>query len=261
MFDYHMHSKISFDSQSEPADMVAAAERAGLKEICFTDHFDYYDEPRELAGPFDLDEYIRAYDTLSSDSLKIRRGIEFGLTCWNKDELTRLSAGYDFDFVIGSVHYLGDQDPYLKEYWEGKTVEKAFEEYVLKVLECVRTNADFDVLGHINYVCKSPNNPTHAPLHYADFSDIFDEIMKTLVQNGKGMEINTSGVDRCGIFLPTRDFIKRFRELGGEIITVGSDSHVPENVGKYIDGALDIAREVFGYVCTFEQRKPIFHKL
>ena len=261
MFDYHMHSKISFDSQSEPADMVAAAERAGLKEICFTDHFDYYDEPRVLAGSWDIEKYKSAYGALSSDRLKIRRGVEFGLTVWDKDELTNLTSTYDFDFVIGSVHYIRDQDPYVKEYWEGRTVEQAFEEYVMKVLECVKSGAGFDVLGHINYVCKSPNNPTRAPLHYYMFSDIFDEIMKTLAQNGQGMEINTSGIDRCGIFLPTVDFIKRFRELGGEIITVGSDSHVPENVGKYIDGALEIAKETFGYVCTFEQRKPIFHKL
>lgn len=261
MFDYHMHTRVSFDSKAEPQDMIAAAERAGLKEICFTDHFDYYDEPREMAGPFDIEEYKNAYGALSSDKLKIRRGIEFGLTPWNKDMLPEFAAQYDFDFILGSVHYVKGVDPYRESYWYEKTVERAFEEYVLKVLECVKAGADFDVLGHINYVCKSPNNLTHTPLHYHAFSDIFDEIMKILAYNGKGMEINTSGVDRCGIFLPTIDFIRRFRELGGEIITVGSDSHDPSRVGQYIDGALEIARDTFGYVCTFEQRKPIFHKL
>ena len=185
MFDYHMHTKISFDSQSEPADMLAAAERAGLREICFTDHFDYYDEPREMAGPVDIDAYKNAYGALSSDKLKIRRGIEFGLTPWDKDELTALTEKYDFDFVLGSVHYVKGHDPYLPEYWCGKTVDQAFEEYVLKVLECVKAGVGFDVLGHINYVCKSPNNSTHTPLHYDMFSDIFDEIMKTLAQNGQ----------------------------------------------------------------------------
>ena len=261
MFDYHMHTKVSFDSQTEPADMVAAAERAGLKEICFTDHFDYYDEPRVMAGPFDINEYREAYASLSSDKLKIRRGIEFGLTPWDKDELTKLSAQYSFDFVLGSVHYIGGYDPYQAEYWAGRSIHECFEAYLQKVLECVKAGVDFDVLGHINYVCKSPNNPTHAPLHYADYREICDDIMRVIAQNGKGMEINTSGVDRCGIFLPTFDFIKRFKELGGEIITVGTDSHDPTRVGQYIDGALDMAREVFGYVCTFEQRKPIFHKL
>ena len=119
----------------------------------------------------------------------------------------------------------------------------------------------YDVLGHISYVSKSVYNPTMEPLLYADFADISDEIMKELVKHGKGMEINTSGVDRVGKFLPDIDFIKRFRELGGEIITVGSDAHNTQRVGQYIDGALAIARDVFGYVCTFEGRKVIYHKL
>jgi histidinol-phosphatase (PHP family) len=75
------------------------------------------------------------------------------------------------------------------------------------------------------------------------------------------MEINTSGVDRVGDYLPSVEFIKRFKELGGEIITVGSDSHDGSRVGQYIDGALEIAKEIFGYVCTFENRKVIYHKL
>jgi histidinol-phosphatase (PHP family) len=85
--------------------------------------------------------------------------------------------------------------------------------------------------------------------------------MKTVAEKGKGMEINTSGVDRVGAFLPSLDFIKRFRELGGEIVTVGSDSHDEGRVGQYADGAIEIAKEVFGYVCTFEGRKAIYHKL
>ena len=138
-----------------------------------------------MGGPFVIDAYKNAYGALSSDKLKIRRGIEFGLTPWDKDELTALTEKYDFDFVLGSVHYVKGHDPYLPEYWCGKTVDQAFEEYVLKVLECVKAGVGFDVLGHINYVCKSPNNSTHTPLHYDMFSDIFDEIMKTMGENPK----------------------------------------------------------------------------
>jgi histidinol-phosphatase (PHP family) len=85
--------------------------------------------------------------------------------------------------------------------------------------------------------------------------------MRTVANKGKGMEINTSSVDRVGDFLPSKDFIRRFRELGGEIVTVGSDSHDAARVGQYIDGAIEIARDVFGYVCTFEKRKTIYNKL
>ena len=85
--------------------------------------------------------------------------------------------------------------------------------------------------------------------------------MKILAENGRGLEINTSGVDKVGDFLPTIDFLQRFRELGGEIVTVGTDAHTADRVGQYIPDALALAKEVFGHVCTYEKRKPVFHKL
>ncbi len=261
MFDYHLHSRISFDSTCTPENIVKAAEKTGLLEICFTDHYDFNDLFREKRDLFTIEEYRSAYDRLTSEKVKIRRGVEFGLTPWNQNELSNLLDSYSFDFVIGSVHYTGGQDPYSENYWKGISVHEAFEKYLLHTLECVKVHDGFDVLGHLNYVCKSAHNPTHKSFLYSDYRDICDEIMKTLAQNGKGMEINTSGVDRTGDFLPSAEFIKRFRELGGEIITVGSDSHDSTRVGQHISGALEIAKEIFGHVCTFEKRKPIFHKL
>lgn len=261
MFDYHLHSKISFDSNCVPEDIVSAAEKAGLLEICFTDHYDFNDVYREKCDLFTIDNYRDAYHVLASKKVKIRRGVEAGLTHWNQKEIEALAKMYDFDFIIGSVHYVGGYDPYYKEFWTHNGIDTAFEKYLLQSLECVKAHNNFDVLGHLNYVCKSVHSPTRKPLRYNDYTDICDEIMKTLVQNGKGMEINTSGVDRVGDFLPSLDFIKRFRELGGEVITVGSDAHDASRVGQHISGALEIAKDVFGFVCTFEKRKPIFHKL
>ncbi len=261
MFDYHLHSRVSFDSDCAPKDIVSAAEKAGLKEICFTDHYDFNDVFREKRDLFTIEQYRADYDALSSKKITIRRGVEFGLTTWNQNELKELLDLYNFDFVIGSVHYAGGYDPYFEEFWTHNGIDTAFEKYLLQTLECVKAHRDFDVLGHLDYVCKSLYNPTRKPIYYQDYSDVCDEIMKTLVQNGKGMEINTSGVDRVGDFLPSLDFIKRFRQLGGEIITVGSDSHDSNRVGQHIAGALEIAKEVFGYVCTFDKRKAVFHKL
>lgn len=261
MFDYHLHSWVSHDSECPPAEIVHAAEKAGLKEICFTDHYDFNDIDKTQHNTFALAAYREAYDGISSLQVKVRRGVEFGMTTWNQKELGSILDAYDFDFVIGSVHYMGGYDPYYKEFWHHNDADTAFEKYLLHTLECVKTQNDFDVLGHLNYICKSEHNPTGKPLCYNDYRDICDEIMKILVQKGKGMEINTSGVDRVGEFLPSVDFIKRFRQLGGEIITVGSDAHNAARVGQYIWGALEIAKDIFGYACTFENRKPIFHKL
>ena len=88
-----------------------------------------------------------------------------------------------------------------------------------------------------------------------------EEILDTLVRKGKGLEINTSGLDRIGDFFPGREYLRRFRELGGEIVTVGSDAHTLNRVGRQIPEALDVLKEIFGYVCTFEGRKPVFHRL
>ena len=261
MFDYHLHSSVSFDSRCPAARIVQAAERAGLREICFTDHYDFNDDPQQQHDVFSLDVYRAAYDTVSSETVAIRRGVEFGLTPWNGAELSALLAENAFDFVIGSVHYAGGYDPYCAEYWVQNADTDGFERYLQQTLTCVKAQNNFDVLGHLNYVCKSVYNPTRLPLRYHDYRDLCDEILKQLVQNGNGMEINTSGVDRVGEVLPSAAFIKRFRELGGEIITVGSDAHDETRVGQYIDDALCIAKDVFGYVCTFQNRQPIFHKL
>ena len=96
---------------------------------------------------------------------------------------------------------------------------------------------------------------------YSKVKDIADEILKTVIEKGKGIEVNTSGVDVIGDFLPSSEYVKRFFELGGEIITVGSDSHDKTRVGQYINDAIKIIGDFSPYVCTFENRKPIFHKI
>ena len=261
MFDYHIHTSVSFDSKESAENALAAARAKGLREVCFTDHYDFRFEPNEPHDLFTKESYDRAYGKLTLPGISVKRGVEFGLTSWNAPELGRLCREYDFDFVLGSVHYADGYDPYMKEYWEGKTVVQAFRGYLERVLECVRAHTDFDVLGHLNYVCKSPNNPTRSPLFYKDYSDICDEIMRELAKRGKGLEINTSGVGKVGDFLPNADFLRRFRELGGEIVTVGSDAHTSDRVGEYSTEALEILKDIFGYVCTFDKRKPVFHKL
>ena len=262
MFDFHIHTDISFDGRMTPEAALRYAEKNGLSEICFTDHYDHNSKKELEHFLFDIEDYKRAYEHLSSPTAKIRKGVEFGLTDWNVHELRALAESYPFDFVIGSVHYVREGvDVYFKEYWEGKTPEKAARTYLLQTLDCVRLHDGFDVLGHINYLSKSPANPTHKPIAYKDHADIVDEIFKTLIQKGIGIEVNTSGFDRVGYFLPDRAYLVRFRELGGEIVTVGSDAHDDFRVGKYTHAAVELVASVFGHVCTFEDRKPIFHKL
>ena len=261
MFDFHMHSNVSFDAKGTARGMAERAVALGLKEICFTDHMEYLVDSEDQPWAFDWDTYSKAYDELYVPGLKIRRGMEFGLKTYNADDLCRDIARRHFDFVIGSVHSVKEQDVYFPEFWEGRTVEEAYRVFLEETLACVRAHDDFDVLGHLTFICKSPENPTRAPLLYRDHRDLIDEILKELVRKGKGMELNTSGRDVCGVFLPAEEYFRRFRELGGEIVSVGSDAHDENRVGQYASEACELLGGIFGHVCTFENRQPVFHKL
>lgn len=262
MFDYHMHSIVSFDGHDTPQKMVETALSRGLKEICFTDHIDYELGVEKQVMVFDTQVYNSAYDHLGDfPGLKIRRGMEFGLKPNNQADLARDLRRRLFDFVLGSVHFVDELDVYLPPYWEGKTMEEAVGKFLEETLLCVRAHEDFDVLGHLTFISKARANPEHKPVYMKEYRELFQEILRTLARKGKGMEMNTSGVDRCGDFLPSEEFFREFKALGGEIVTVGSDAHTFDRVGQYTDRACGMLKEIFGYVCTFEARKPIFHTL
>lgn len=261
MFDFHMHTVVSFDGHDTGEAMALAAKQKGLKEVCFTDHMDYEPGAAVQTMLFDFDEYSRQYDHLEVPGLKIRLGMEFGLL---RDNVRQFRVNLNrrrFDFVLGSVHFAENVDVYYDAYWKGKTVYQAERRYLEETLACLQIHSDFDVLAHLNFISKAHAHPTNANLRYDDHRELLDEILKTLVRKGKGLEMNTSGVDRCGGFLPDVSFFRRFKELGGEIVTVGSDAHNCRRVGQYADRACEVLKEIFGYVCTFEDRKPIFHKL
>jgi histidinol-phosphatase (PHP family) len=241
--------------------MVQAAVDRGLKEICFTDHIDYEPGVEKQTMVFDTGVYHNAYDALDNPAVKIRRGLEFGMLPDNVAQFKEDLKRADFDFVLGSVHFTDGIDIYFEPYWEGKTVHQAERRYLEETLACVQAHNDFDVLGHLTYISKARAHPAPRPVPFEAHREIIDEILRVLVQKGKGMEINTSGVDRCGDFLPYDVYFRRFKELGGQIVTVGSDAHNWQRVGQYSDRACAVLKEIFGYVCTFEGRKPVFHKL
>ena len=261
MFDFHMHTRVSFDGKETGLAMAQAAVAAGLTEICFTDHMDY--DPLEKMGnlAFDIDAYNAEYDNLTLPGLKIRRGMEFGMTVDNREQFRKDLQLRPFDFVLGSIHFVDQLDVYYQEYWQDKTVFQAERRFLEATLDCVRIHEDYDVLAHLTYLGKAFSHPAHRTIPYAEHRELADEILKTVAQHGKGLEINTSGVDRCGGYLPTADYLRRFRELGGEIVTIGSDAHQAYRVGQYAFDACEILKDIFGYVCTFEERRPIFHKL
>lgn len=261
MFDYHMHSRVSFDGHDTGLVLANAAAAAGLKEICFTDHLDY--DPLGTMGcmAFDTAAYNAEYDHLEVPGLKIRRGMEFGMTPDNAAQFQEDLKRRPFDFVLGSIHFVDDLDVYMEPWWRGKTVLQAEQRFLEATLECVKIHEDFDVLAHLTYIAKTHCHPAPRPVPYDIHREIVDEILRVLAAKGKGLEMNSSGVDRCGGFLPTAEYFRRFKELGGEIVTIGSDAHRADRVGQYSFESCQMLKDIFGYVCTFKNRQPVFHKL
>ena len=261
MFDFHLHTQVSFDGRDSAIHMAHAAVQSGLKEICFTDHMDYDPLDPDHNLHFDLPHYNNEYNGLEIPGLTIRKGFEFGMLPNNQAQFAKDISLHNWDFVIGSVHFVDDLDVYYPQYWEGKTPYYAILRSFEDTLTCVKTHEHFDVLGHLTYLGKCHANPEKRPILYKDYRELVDEIMKTLVSKGKGMECNTSGMDSCGAYLPGEEYLRRFKELGGQIVTVGSDAHHRNRVGQYCKEACKTVQDIFGYVCTFHDRKPVFHKL
>ena len=164
--------------------------------------------------------------------------------------------------LIGSSHIINGNDPYYPEFWEGKSIKEAVMSYFEAILRNVTTYENYDVYGHLDYINRYSHYEDNS-LEYKDYSDIIDEILKVLVSKGKGLDINTSGY-RYGLGRtnPQLDIVKRFKELGGEIVTVGSDAHKPEDVGAYFAEAYAMLKEAgFKYTASFRNKKATMVKL
>lgn len=267
-WDTHMHSSFSGDSSSTPESMAQAAITKGLSGICFTDHmdYDYPDNPQDpILFEFDPAAYDSAMHKLQhkyAGKLPILYGIELGLQPHLAKKHTQLLQAYPFDFVIGSSHVVHGKDPYYASYYEGRSEEDAYQEYFTSILENIDAFQDFDVYGHIDYVVRyGPNKNTY--YSYQKYAQVLDAILKKLIGLGKGIEVNTSGF-KYGLSHPNpcEDILKRYRELGGEILTLGADAHQPEHVAYGFDrlaGLLDACG--FSYYTVFKNRKAEFVSL
>lgn len=261
-WDQHMHCNFSGDSDALPEDMIKAGIAHGLSGICFTDHldYDYPEEPNIFL--LDFDNYFKALSDLRekyADKISVNIGIELGLQPQAAGQNLAIAEKYPFDFIIGSSHVVNHMDPYYPEFFAERNEDEAYMEYFESVLENINFCVDFDVYGHIDYVVRyGPNK--NAFYTYEKFKDIIDEILTQLISKGKGIEVNTGGFKYgLGHPNPTEDIIKRYRELGGEIITMGADAHVPEYVAYEFDKTAQIIKNCgFKYYTVFKNRKAEF---
>lgn len=267
--DCHLHSSFSGDSETTMEEMIRKGISLGLKTMCFTEHqdFDYPDSPEGPGSIFLLNTDSYLYDLARlkekyAGQIRLLFGVELGL----QPEVMRQNAvyarSYDFDFIIGSSHVCHGKDPYYPAFYEGRSENQAYLEYFESILENIRKFSNFDVYGHLDYVVRyGPDRDRN--YSYEKYKDVLDAILELLLEKEKGLELNTGGL-KSGMrdFHPCADILKRYRELGGEIITVGSDAHDTEHLAGHFDRAAEALKACgFRYYTIFEKRVPEFVRL
>lgn len=269
--DSHVHSDFSSDSQAPMEQMIERAILLGMKKLYFTDHMDYdYPPMSGLDFLFDPTLYFIKLEELKCKyhkQIQLFIGIELGLQPHLSDQLKNLVNRYPFDFMIGSSHVVDHEDPYYPKFWENRTKKEGIHRYFETILENCKSFQDFHTYGHIDYIIRYvPGQSTSLIKEdylYSDYKDVLDEVLKTLIHHGIALEINTAGYKYgLGYAHPKQEVLKRYRELGGELITIGSDAHKPEHLCYDFHLIPDVLLHTgFQYYTTFEQRKPIFIKL
>ena len=267
--DFHMHTEFSGDSEAPVRAMLDAALERGMEAVCITDHIDedYPEDSETGTNPFlfDLDQYFQVLREIKkeyADRLDLRIGVELGLQPHLGERYRKLIETYPFDFVIGSLHVIHGMDPYDGVIFEGRSDADVYREAFQATAEKLDQVKDFDVLGHLDYVVRYGRHQARE-YSYRAFSDEIDEILKKVIHMGKGIEMNMGGFKYgLGFCNPHPDVIRRYRELGGEIITVGADAHRPEHVAFDFEKAGDILRACgFRYYAEYRNRKPIFRQV
>ena len=266
--DFHMHSSFSGDGKTSMEEMILQAIACGLTHICMTEHYDPdYIDISEEEGNFELNTDSYLYELLRlrqkyENQIHIGFGVELGLQPHLKKEFAIYTKAYDFDFIIGSSHVCNQKDPYFPGFFEGRDADQAHREYFEAEYECIKKLPYFDVYGHLDYVVRY-GPTTNNGYTYEKHSDILDKILTHLIDNEKGIELNTAGLRKgLGQPNPCVDILKRYRALGGEIITVGSDAHHPKDIASDFDTAFTLLQQCgFTYYCIFQSRIPEFIKL
>ena len=247
IFDSHTHTKFSADSEMKASDAI---ERAASLNLClvFTEHFD-----EELEGNFKFNpaEYFSEYKNLRGD--KVRLGVEVGLTKTAREVNKKFVDSANFDQVIGSIHMLAGEDIYHKEYFNGKDKFSVYTNYFSVMAEEAAVQ-DFDVLGHIDYICRAATYDDTS-IDYDTFKAYIDKVLKIVVEREKVLELNTRRLNREGIFTELKPVYESYKKIGGRYVTIGSDAHRAEVIGDHFKAALKFVEEIGLTPVTFCERK------
>lgn len=259
--DFHTHTGFSDDCDFSPDVMLAEAAKKGIKTLAVTDHFDPgYPDP-DYPFILDFENYQKYFEKAREQyagTMDIRIGLEVGIMQGQLEEANKAIDAYPYDFILGSFHCYRDKDLESFDY-SSANGPALLEDFYVSMYELLKEFKNYNVLGHFSimdrYIGKLYD--------YTPLADVIDEILKMIIDDGKGIEINTSSFKYgTGTWLPRESILRRYRELGGEILTFGSDSHFPQYYQFHFNDAAELAKSLgFKYYCKFRERKPEFCNL
>ena len=274
--DYHVHTIYSDDSVYKMEDVIKNGIKKGINELCFTDHIDYgikrdVDDP---LGPVylngqpisnvDYPEYYKEYLYLKEkykDQMTLKFGLEFGIQVHTIPKYEALFKQYPFDFIILSIHQVDDLEFWTGDYQKGRTEKEYYERYYQELYDVVNLYHDYSVLGHMDLIKRYDDHDGYDSFN--NHKEMITQILETVIKDGKGIEINTAGL-KYGMPepIPCLDIVKIYHDLGGEIITVGSDAHEVKFFAYRFDVVADMLKNAgFNYYTIFNERKPEFIRL
>lgn len=237
LFDTHIHTRFSTDSTMLIEEALSKAQQSGLG-IVLTEHMDlaYPGEPEAFV--FNAEDYFAAYQPFRCQSVLL--GVELGMRVDCLEDNRRLAAKYPFDFIIGSIHVVDDMDIYCAEFYQGKTKQAVYNQYLDAMIACMERYDFIHSLGHIDYIARYARFED-TELYYHEFQDRLDRVLTLVAEAGKALEINTRRLDSKERIEAVLPIYRRFAELGGQLVTIGSDAHKAADVGRRLEIGMEIA--------------------
>lgn len=259
MYDFHIHSDFSLDSKTPMERIVKNAIEKNFKTICFTDHVDFEateDKIDLLFRPLDYFRDINRVKYKYRDKIEILAGVEIGMQPGLESRYDDFVEEYDFDFVLMSIHTINRRDIFQDYSSSELSSSEIISRYYDELLHCVDVYDNYDVVGHIDFIDRYIDDKEVLE-RYDLYMNKIEKILKIIIDKGKGLEINTGGLRyRLNSPHPKPSILKLYKDLGGDLVTFGSDAHIAEHVGYEYKSSEKMLREMgFKYIYLFRNRK------
>lgn len=266
MYDIHIHTRFSFDSEELPEKYIESAQKNDINVIGFSEHYDYdaiLDGAKNVSL-VDIPSYLKNAEELEKrfPAVKILRGIEVGYSDVAVPRYREIAEKYPFDYIINSVHTLPNRgDCYYASFFDGLTIKRAYTDYFKAVLKSIDAPFDYQIIGHVGYVSRYRTEEERT-IRYADYAGVLEEILKEIIRKDKCLEINASAGTSGSTFLPDTDIIEKYLQFGGRKLSYGSDAHA---VAAYMQKS----EKLYSYLKSvgvdelyyYENRQPVKYKI